>query len=39
MRTMCVGKAVLVNLIKGERAPRRAADDQAGASGPRSETA
>ena len=33
------GQALRVNLMKKERAPRRAAEDQTGASGPRSETA
>lgn len=32
------GKAVLVDLINRERAPRRAADDQMGASAARSDT-
>jgi len=32
------GKAVAVDLIKRERAPRRAAVDQTGASGPSSVT-
>jgi len=33
------GKAVLVDLIKRERVPTRAAEKQTGVSGPRSETA
>jgi len=32
------GKAVAVDLIKRGRAPRRAAEDQKGASGPMSRT-
>jgi len=32
------GKVVLVNLMKGERAPIRAGEAQSAASGPRSET-
>jgi len=33
------GQALRVDLIKQERAPRREAEDQRGASGPWSETA
>jgi len=33
------GQALRVDLMKKERAPRRAAEDQTGASGPRSERA
>jgi len=32
------GKAVAVDLMKRVRAPRRAAEDQTGASGPSAET-
>jgi len=33
------GKAVLLDLMKGERAPRRSTEDETGASGLNSETA
>jgi len=36
---MAGGKAVLVDLMNWEKAPRRVAEAQTGASGPMSETA